>query len=144
MKVYVAFRKDYEHRKGELLGMLVEKRNDARGLTQWESGLKWARGAFGHLVKDKKSIFVFPKELKVSEDKKLDVEEHGLYCAAVLSRQQDEWAPIPARQIGRIDIGDRPLQLDALLQEITHGGEHAGVDGLVGLVVGQLKADGVA
>jgi hypothetical protein len=75
MKVYVAFRKDYEHRKGELLGMLVEKRNDARGLTQWESGLKWARGAFGHLVKDKKSIFVFPKELKVSEDKKLLVEK---------------------------------------------------------------------
>jgi len=44
MIVYVVFRKDYEHRKGELLGMLVERRNDTRGLTQWESGLKWARG----------------------------------------------------------------------------------------------------
>ena len=71
MIVYVAFHKDFEHKRGELLGMLVERRSDMRGLTQWESGLKWARGAFGHLVKDKKSIFVFPKELKVSENKKL-------------------------------------------------------------------------
>jgi hypothetical protein len=78
MIVYVAFQKDYEHRKGELLGMLVERRSDTRGLTQWESGLKWARGAFGHLVKDKKNIFVFPKELKISEDKKL-FEEKGIF-----------------------------------------------------------------
>ena len=71
MIVYVVFRKDYEHRKGELMGMLVERRNNTRGLTQWESGLKWARGAFGYLVKDKRDIFVFPKELKISEDKML-------------------------------------------------------------------------
>jgi hypothetical protein len=71
MIVYVVFRKNYEDRKGELLGMLVERRNDTRGLTQWESGLKWARGAFAHLVKDKRDIFVFPKELKISEDKML-------------------------------------------------------------------------
>jgi len=75
MIVYVVFRKDYEHRKGELLGMLVERRNDPRGETQWESGLKWARLAFGHLVKDKRDIFVFPKELKISEDKMLLVEK---------------------------------------------------------------------
>ena len=75
MIVYVVFRKDYEQRKGELLGMLVERRHDTRVLTQWDSGLKWARVAFGHLVKDKKSIFVFPKELKVSEDEKLLVEK---------------------------------------------------------------------
>lgn len=43
MIVYVVFCKDYEHRKGELMGMLVEKRKDTRGETQWESGVKWAR-----------------------------------------------------------------------------------------------------
>jgi len=75
MIVYVVFRKDYEHKKGELMGMLVERRNDTRGLTQWDSGLKWARSAFGHLVKDKRDIFVFPKELKISEDKELLVEK---------------------------------------------------------------------
>jgi hypothetical protein len=75
MIVYVVFRKDYGHRKGELMGMLVERRKDMRGMTQWESGLKWARGAFGHLVKDKRDIFVFPKELEISEDKMLLVEK---------------------------------------------------------------------
>jgi hypothetical protein len=75
MIVYVVFRKDYGHRKGELMGMLVERRKDMRGMTQWESGLKWARGAFGHLVKDKRDIFVFPKELEISEDKMLLVDK---------------------------------------------------------------------
>jgi uncharacterized protein YqgQ len=71
MVVYVVFCKDFEHRKGELMGMLVERRNDMRGQTQWESGLKWARLAFGHLVKDKKDIFVFPKETEINDDKGL-------------------------------------------------------------------------
>jgi len=75
MTVYVVFCKDYEHRKGELMGMLVERRNDMRGQTQWESGLKWARQAFGHLVKDKKDIFVFPKEMEINDDKGLLVEK---------------------------------------------------------------------
>jgi len=75
MTVYVVFCKDYEHRKGELMGMLVERRNDMRGQTQWESGLKWARLAFGHLVKDKKDIFVFPKEMEINDDKGLLVEK---------------------------------------------------------------------
>jgi len=75
MIVYVVFCKDYEHRKGELMGMLVERRNDMRGQTQWESGTKWARQAFGHLVKDKKDIFVFPKEMDISDDKGLLVEK---------------------------------------------------------------------
>jgi uncharacterized protein YqgQ len=75
MVVYVVFCKDFEHRKGELMGMLVERRNDMRGKTQWESGLKWARLAFGHLVKDKKDIFVFPKEMEINDDKGLLVEK---------------------------------------------------------------------
>ena len=75
MVIYVVFCKDFEHRKGELMGMLVERRNDMRGKTQWESGLKWARLAFGHLVKDKKDIFVFPKEMEINDDKGLLVEK---------------------------------------------------------------------
>jgi hypothetical protein len=75
MIVYVFFCKDFEDRKGELIGMLVERREDMRGQTQWESGLKWARRAFGHLVKDKKNIFVFPKEMEINDDKRLLVEK---------------------------------------------------------------------
>ncbi len=75
MIIYVVFCKDFEHRKGELMGMLVERRKDMRGHTQWESGVKWARQAFGHLVKDKKDIFVFPKEMEINEDKRLLVEK---------------------------------------------------------------------
>ncbi len=75
MIVYVVFCKDYEHRKGELMGMLVERRSDMRGQTQWESGVKWARQAFGHLVKDRKDIFVFPKEMEINDDKGLLVEK---------------------------------------------------------------------
>jgi len=75
MIVYQVFCKDYEHRKGELMGMLVERRKDMRGQTQWESGTKWARQAFGHLVKDKKDIFVHPKEMKIDDNKGLLVEK---------------------------------------------------------------------
>ena len=78
MIVYVVFCKDYEHRRGELMGMLVERRKDTRGETQWESGAKWARQAFGHLVKNKRDIFVFPKEMEVNNDKGLLVEK-GIY-----------------------------------------------------------------
>jgi hypothetical protein len=73
--VWVVDQKNYEHRKGELMGILVERRKDTRGLTQWESGVKWARHVFGHLVKDKKDIFVYPKEIKIDDDKGLLVEK---------------------------------------------------------------------
>jgi len=49
--------------------------------------------AFGHLVKDKKDIFVFPKEMKISEDKRLLVEkgvftkEEFLKVVRVLDRE---------------------------------------------------------
>jgi hypothetical protein len=33
MIVYVVFCKDFKQRKGELMGMLVERRNDMRGQT---------------------------------------------------------------------------------------------------------------
>ena len=69
MIVYVVFCKDYEHKKGELMGMLIERRKDMRGQTKWESGAKWARQAFGHLVKDKKDIFVYPKEMEINDER---------------------------------------------------------------------------
>jgi hypothetical protein len=61
---YKVFYKNYELKRGELMGMLVERRKDSRGMMQIESGLKWARSTFGGFVKDKQSIFVVPKELK--------------------------------------------------------------------------------
>jgi len=79
MIVYVVFCKDYEHRKGELMGMLVERRKDMRGETQWQSGAKWAREAFGHLVKDKKDIFVFPKEMEMNVDDERLLVEKGIF-----------------------------------------------------------------
>jgi hypothetical protein len=41
-----------------------------RGKTQIESGLRWARLTFGRLVKDERTIFVVPNELKVGNDTK--------------------------------------------------------------------------
>jgi hypothetical protein len=67
MIVYVVFCKDNKHGKGELMGMLVERRKDTRGETQWESGVKWARQAFGHLLKDKRDFLVFSKEMEISD-----------------------------------------------------------------------------
>src|SRR4030066_1266015 len=75
MIIYVVFCKDFGHKRGDLMGMLVERRKDMRGQTQWESGVRWARQAFGHLVKDKKDIFVFPKEMEINDDKGLLVEK---------------------------------------------------------------------
>ncbi len=40
MRVYVVFCKDYEHKRGELMGMLVERRKHMRGETHWQSGAK--------------------------------------------------------------------------------------------------------
>jgi len=75
MIIYVVFCKDFGNKRGELMGMLVERRKDMRGQTQWESGIRWARQAFGHLVRDKKDIFVFPKEMEINDDKGLLVEK---------------------------------------------------------------------
>jgi hypothetical protein len=79
MIVYVVFCKDGEHQRGELMGMLVERRKNLRGQTQWESGAKWARQAFSHLVKDKKDIFVFPKEMEMNNDDERMLVEKGIF-----------------------------------------------------------------
>ena len=63
MIVYKVFYKDYEHRKGVLLGQLTERRSDLRGLSVLDSGLKWAVATFGNRVSDKKKLFVVPEEV---------------------------------------------------------------------------------
>ena len=62
MVVYKVFYKNFELKKGEFVGMLVERRKDLRGKNQLESAIRWARVAFGRMVKDKKRIIdVIPK-----------------------------------------------------------------------------------
>jgi hypothetical protein len=70
MIVYKVYYKNYELKRGELIGMLVERRNDLRGMKQVETGLKWAKLAFGPMMKDEKNIFVVPQELKLEGDTK--------------------------------------------------------------------------
>jgi len=65
MVVYKVFCKNFELKTGEFVGMLIERRKDLRGKTQLESGTRWAKVAFGCMVKDEKTIFVVPHELKL-------------------------------------------------------------------------------
>ncbi len=65
MVVYKVFYKDFELKKGEFVGMLIERRKDLRGKGQLESAMRWARVAFGRMVKDEKTLFVVPHELKL-------------------------------------------------------------------------------
>jgi hypothetical protein len=63
MIIYKVFYKNYELKKGELMGALKERRKNLRGKTMVETGLRWAKLTFGQLIKDKHAIFVVPKEL---------------------------------------------------------------------------------
>ncbi len=65
MVVYKVFYKNFELKKGEFVGMLIERRKDLRGMMQLESGMRWAKAAFGRTVKDEKTIFVVPNELRL-------------------------------------------------------------------------------
>lgn len=75
MVVYKVFYKNYELKKGELMGVLIERREDLRGMKQVESGLRWAKMTLGRRVKDKKAIFVVPKELNSGNETKWLVEK---------------------------------------------------------------------
>jgi hypothetical protein len=70
MLIYKVFYKNFVLKKGEFLGVLLERRTDMRGKSQIESGLKWAKLTFGRLVKDREAIFVVPNELKVEDEAK--------------------------------------------------------------------------
>lgn len=68
MLVYKVFYKNFELKKGELVGMLIERRKDLRGKSPVESGLKWAKFAFGQRVKSQSTLFVVPNELKLGSE----------------------------------------------------------------------------
>lgn len=70
MLVYKVFYKNFEHKKGEFLGILVERRRDTRGISLAESGLRWAKMTFGRLEKNEKPIFVVPNEMNLKTDAK--------------------------------------------------------------------------
>jgi hypothetical protein len=69
MILYKVFLKNYDLKKGELIGTLPERRKDLRGKTPAESGLKWAKSVFSDLVKDKHAIFVVAKEVKSGDER---------------------------------------------------------------------------
>jgi hypothetical protein len=75
MVVYKVFYKNFELKKGEFMGMLIERRKDLRGKTQIESGLRWARLTFGRMVKDERTIIVVPNELKLGSDTRWLIEK---------------------------------------------------------------------
>ncbi len=78
MVVYKVFYKNFELKKGEFVGMLIERRKDLRGKTQLESGMRWAKVAFGPMVNDEKTIFVVPNELKLEIQTK-SIKEKGIF-----------------------------------------------------------------
>ncbi len=71
MVVYKVFNKNLD----ELVGLLIERRKDMRGETQIESAMKWAKLAFGRIVKDEKTIRVVPYELKLEINTKSIIEK---------------------------------------------------------------------
>ena len=64
MILYRVFYKDCYRKKIVLLGTLIERRKALRGMSELESGLKWAKFAFGDQVKDIKRIIVVPKAVE--------------------------------------------------------------------------------
>ena len=75
MVVYKVFCKNYELKKAEPMGMLIERRKDLRGMNQVESGLRWAKSAFGHSVENKQTIFVVPDEVDLGTDDRVRMEK---------------------------------------------------------------------
>ncbi len=69
MLVYKVFYKNFELKKGEFVGLLVERRSNPRGMTLAESGLRWAKLTFGR-EKNEKKIFVVPNEMNLRNDAK--------------------------------------------------------------------------
>ncbi len=65
MVLYKVFYKNGDRKKGELLGVLPERREDLRGMGPIESALTWARSIFGGLVKDEQAIFIRVKDYKM-------------------------------------------------------------------------------
>ena len=69
MIIYKVFLKNYFLKKGDLIGVLTERRKDLRGSTPAESGLRWAKSVFSDLVKDKHAIFIVTKEVRGRDER---------------------------------------------------------------------------
>jgi hypothetical protein len=78
MITYKVFYKNYKLKKGQLMGILVERRKHLRGQSLLESGLKWAKSMFGREVRDKHAIFVVPHELKSKRESYSACEEDDI------------------------------------------------------------------
>ncbi len=68
MITYKVLHRNYKLKKAELMGILVERRKDLRGISLFESGLKWAKSMFGQTVRDTHAILVVPQQLSFKED----------------------------------------------------------------------------
>jgi hypothetical protein len=64
MIIYRVFLKNYDLKKGDLIGVLTERRKDLRGSTPAESGLRWAKSVYSNVVKNKSDLFVVTKEVE--------------------------------------------------------------------------------
>ena len=83
MITYKVLYKNYRRKKGEFMGVLVERRKDLRGRTLLESGLRWAKSMFGRTVKNKHWIFVVPRELNLEKNSYAcgedDIQQGGIW-----------------------------------------------------------------
>ncbi len=85
MTVYKVFCKNYDLKKAELIGMMIERGKDLREKTAVESGLRWTKLAYRHRVKDQKAILVIPDELKVRSD------TQWLMGKGILTQEELRW-----------------------------------------------------
>jgi len=79
MIIYKVFRKNYQLKQAELVGILIERRKDLRGKTRVESGLKWAKLVFGQIGRDKQAIFVIPDEGELERQYHSACGENGIH-----------------------------------------------------------------
>lgn len=77
MIAYKVYCKDYRLKRGRLLGVLAERRNDLRGESQFKSALKWAISAFGHSVNAKQSIVIVPVKMQERDADPRDIGENS-------------------------------------------------------------------
>lgn len=75
MIIYKVLYKNYKLKKGEPIGILVERRKNLRGQSPFQSGLKWARSVFSQTVGDKQAIFVIPHEVTLKDNTIVPVEK---------------------------------------------------------------------
>ena len=72
------------------------------------------------------------------------VEKLGFDLAIVILRQHDIRPALVGREIGRVDVGDRPAKFQAMLQKIAQHTEHAPVNTLIRRIVHQQTTDLIA